>query len=440
MQVLQRRWKLAVAVFLLVVATSAGITIAQTPSYSAEADVFVSVAPGNGTETLFQDSQFLLDKIQSYTQLANTPLVLKPVAKSLKVNLSVTSLGKIVTSTNVTGTSVINIQVSSTDPRFAAALANAVAKQIQPAIATLEPSGEKSTDVRATVITPATVPTKPVSPRTTLNILLGVMAGLLLGVGAAFLRDVLDEAVRSEHDLSQVTGLPTLAVIGLNARAMTQPLVVLDPTSLVTESFRSLRARLRFIEVDNPPRIIALTSSVPGEGKTTVATNLALTLAQSDSTVCLVDADLRRRSVAQFLGLDGSVGLSNVLAGEYPLDTALLSWGDGALSVLLAGTSPPDPGELLASRQMETLIAELSERFDYVVFDTPPLNPVADGAILGARVDGVIVVARYGKTHASKVAKTIASLKSSNAKVLGSVLNAAPRSRADVRYGRYEQD
>lgn len=434
-----RRWRLGVSVLLIVMLGVSTYTFTRTPVYSASADLYVTIAAGTASESLYQDSQFLFGKVESYSEFVTRPIVLEPVADALDYDGSVEGLSDQVTAVARDGTSIITIEARSEEPQFAADLANTIATELGPAVAALEPDGDRTTTVSTSVIRQAGVPEDPVSPRVQLNLFLALIAGLLLAIGGMLARDYLDKTIRTEADLVGATGVPTLGSIWANPAAAGQPLVVLDHLSFVTESFRTLRARLRFTEVDRPSRTILVTSAVPSEGKTTVATNLALTLAQGDARVCLVDADLRRPNVAATMGLDGTVGLTNVLVGGYPLESALVEWGDGLLTVLPAGTLPPDPGELLGSNQMKLLIDELAAGYDYVIFDTPPLGPVADAAVLALNVDGAIVVSRYSKGNRVKLVKALQALKEGNVRILGTVLNAVPLSRSDRRDGAYEE-
>ena len=155
-----------------------------------------------------------------------------------------------------------------------------------------------------------------------------------------------------------------------------------------------MRATLQFVDVDQPPRVIVVTSALPGEGKTTTAVNLAIALAQSSMKVCLVEADMRRPMASTMLGIDGSIGLSNVVAGQLDLDDSLLSWHRGLLKVLPAGTMPPDPSKLLGSKNMAAVLSRLRADFDYVVIDAPPVLPVSDALVLARSTDGAVLVSQ----------------------------------------------
>ena len=428
-QLLRQRWLLAVSIMILVAGGVSVWSLTRTPVYTASADVYVTIAPDGGSSSLYQDSQYVLGKIASYTQIATTPLVLDPVEEKTGLD----GLGSSVTATNIEGTSIINVAATSASPADAAEAANEVATQLAPVITGLEPTSGAST-VKVTTVRAAVSPSAPTFPRNTLNIGLGVLAGLLLGAGAAIAVGRLDRTVRTGEDIEAVTGASPLGTVRKDPNSRRQPLPVLDPSSKLTEDYRSIRARLAFANVDNKPRRIAVTSAIPGDGKSTVSINLALVLAQTGARVCFVEADVRRPMVSTYLGIDGSVGLTDVLVGTHSRSAAMVEWGDGLLSVLPAGTNPPDPGELFASRQMHQLLEELAHEYDYLICDTPPLLAVADATVIAPQFDGLLIVARHGHVTKDKFRRAVEELRSTNTKVIGTVLNAVPRRHRETSY------
>jgi non-specific protein-tyrosine kinase len=184
---------------------------------------------------------------------------------------------------------------------------------------------------------------------------------------------------------------------------------------------------LQYVDVDNPPKTVVITSSVPSEGKSTTACNLAIALAQAGSRVLLIEADLRRPKVAEYLGVDGSNGLTDVLIGKTTPENAIVTWQRGLLDFLPAGTIPPNPSELLGSHQMAELLKELGKRYDIILLDAPPLLPVTDAAIMATAADGAILVARSGNTTKEQIRQAADALQQVNARLLGTVLNFAPQ-------------
>ena len=214
-----------------------------------------------------------------------------------------------------------------------------------------------------------------------------------------------------------------------------------DPLSPRAESFRTLRTNLQFVDVGRASRSFVITSSVQREGKSTTSANLAIAMSDAGSRVLLVDADLRRPKVADYMGLEGAVGLTDVLAGRVKLADVIQPWGTGRLFVLPAGTVPPNPSELLGSQPMQKLIEFFEQEFDAVIFDAPPLLPVTDGAILARKVGAVILVVASGHTHKAQVKGALDTLRNVDAQASGVVLTMLPTKGPDAygyaRYGYY---
>lgn len=212
-----------------------------------------------------------------------------------------------------------------------------------------------------------------------------------------------------------------------------------DPTAAASEAFRVLRTNLQFMGLDKPLRSIVITSATPGEGKSTTAANLAVAFAQAGTSVCLVDADLRRPMVAKYFGLANWTGLTTALVSAEGLDSCLVESSVPGLTVLPSGPIPPNPAEILGSGRMTKLLGELEERFEMVVVDTPPLLAVTDAAVLAPKVGGVILVVRAGQVARQQAEKAKAALESVQAKILGVVLDAVEAKGAEGYYYYYYQ-
>ncbi len=255
----------------------------------------------------------------------------------------------------------------------------------------------------------AELPTSPVSPNTKRNVALGFAVGLLLGVGYAVLRNQLDRKLRRAEDIERQFGVTVAATIPASpALARTKsgrlPLVVVkgprpvtDPVHSV-EAFLKLRTNLQFMDIDNPPRVIVVTSPLPGDGKSTIAANLAAALSMADRRVVLIDGDLRRPVVAGSFGLVEGAGLTDLLIGRVDFaDVAQQVGGLPNLLVLAAGPTPPNPSELLGSKAMRRLLDWLADRGYTVIIDAPPLLPVTDAAVLTASADGALIAVSAGR-------------------------------------------
>jgi non-specific protein-tyrosine kinase len=283
----------------------------------------------------------------------------------------------------------------------------------------------------------ATVSTRPISPRVPLNIALGLLVGLGLGIGVAVLRDQLNTSIGGVADVEKLTGAIPLGVVPYDSATTKQPLVDRDQHGARAEAFRTLRTNLQFADVDHPPRVIVVTSPLPAEGKSTSACNVALTLALGGARVVLVDGDLRKPAVGSYLGISSAAGLTSVLAGQHELRDVVVNYGRDTLAVLPSGPTPPNPSELLGSQQMADLLGILANHYDIVVIDAPPLLPVTDAAVLAAIADGAVLVLRHGRTRREEAQRAIQALAAVNAKLLGTVLNFAPKRSRGGGYDGY---
>lgn len=437
-RIVQRSWRLVLAATLVVLLVGAALTALTTRLYRAEAELFVSTGGGDSVSELAQGGSFTQRQVATYSDIVTAPVVLAPVIDDLGLDITSQSLARQITATVPPNTVLIRIAVTDEDPSEAAALANAVAAQFTETIQDLERVGSGESPVNATIVRPATVPEAPTSPNATRNLALSLILGLLIGLGLAVLRDILDTRVRGEDDVRRVSDLPTLGAVHYDKDASEHPLVVqIDPHSPRAESFRSLRTNLLYVDPDNQPRTLLVTSTIPEEGKSTSTANLALTLAATGSSVCLIECDLRRPRLLEYMGLVSSVGLTDVLVGRADLDDVLQDFGQG-LRVLGCGPIPPNPSELLGSDAMKRLLDRLGEQFDYVVIDAPPLLAVTDAAVLSTLVDGTIVVVGAGLVRREQLERALGHLERVEARVLGAVLNRVPTKGPDAYSYSYE--
>lgn len=426
--VLVKRGWLIVSVLVLSLAAAAASILLMTPTYRATAQLFVStqISSGNLNQELFQGSNFSSDRVKSYSELVNSPTVLEPVIAELNLPVTAPELAARVTAKVPLETVLIDISATSDSPEGAAALANAVSNSLANVVGQLETSTTRgSSPVKATVVTPAVVPPSPAFPSIPVNMGLGLLIGLIVGVGLAVTLENLNTSFRDPADLAEISGLPVLAAVTRDPRRDAAVIVADGEAGQRSETYRQLRTNLQFAAVDQTPRVIVVTSAVTAEGKSSVAGNLAVALSQVGVRVCLVDGDLRRPSVAGYFDLDSDVGLSTALVGEASLDQILQPVNPG-LAVITSGLIPPNPAELLSSRWFPMLLTELRERFDTVIIDAPPTLPAADAAVLAAIADGVVFVVHAGKTSRHHVDRALNSLRQVNARILGTVLNMVP--------------
>ena len=435
-RIIRKRWRIIVAVMLVVVAGAALATALSPKVYQAQTQLFVSTSGGSDSSALLSGSNFTQQRVLSYANVITTPTVLDPVIGTLKLNTTAAQLGDQISATVPLNTVLIEVAVTNTDPRVAAQVADAVGKQFTQTVADLESVNKgQSSPVKVSIVSAPTVPTAPISPKPTRNLALGVVLGLLLGLGLALLRDLLDTTIKGEKDCAEVTDATVIGGIGFDTDAPKHPLIVqADPHSPRAEAFRTLRTNLQFVNAANHPRSIVFTSSIPGEGKTTTTANLAITMAASGARVCLLEGDLRRARLLEYMGMEGSVGLTNVLIGQAELGDVLQQFTDTGVYVIGAGSVPPNPSELLGSSAMIETLRELESRFDVVIIDSPPLLPVTDAAVLSSIAGGTVVVVGAGLVDRDHLARSLQSLDAVNGRVLGLVLNLLPTKGGDAYY------
>jgi capsular exopolysaccharide synthesis family protein len=439
LRILHKSWILIVTCMLLGVAAASAVSIFATPKYVSSTELYVSVRSGVDAATgdLVQGTSFARQAVTSYVSVVNSTRVLQPVIDDLNLDLSPQQLSSVVSASSPLNTVIIEITVTHDDPVLAAKIANSVGENLIDVVVNVleKPAGDGASLVQMETVQPAVPATKPASPNVPLNLALGFLVGLAAGVGVAVLRFVLDTRIHSSHDIEQVTDKPMLGGISFDPEARKRPLVVhVDPRSPRAESFRTLRTNLQFLNFDSAPRSFVVTSSVPGEGKSTTAANLAISLAETGARVVLVDGDLRLPRVAELMGLEGAVGLTDVLIGRAELGDVLQRWGRAQLHVLPSGQVPPNPSELLGSRYMERLLSTLASDFDFVIIDAPPLLLVTDAAVISKLAGGAIMVAASGRTKKTELVGAIRALDHIGSKLLGVVVTMLPTKGPDA-YG-----
>ncbi|MBX7444916.1 MULTISPECIES: polysaccharide biosynthesis tyrosine autokinase [unclassified Arthrobacter] len=439
-RILRRSWILITAVTLAGLIVGAGATFLTRPIYTAETQLFVAIQGSGSVSELQQGNSFSQARVQSYVKTVQSPAVLQPVIDSLGLQITAHDLAQNVKATTELNTVLINISVNNESPVQASAIAQATASSLIHVVDTLEkPTTGGASPVSLSVIKPATAPPSPTSPNTKMDLIVGLLIGLVAGVALAVLRSTLDTVIRGEEDVRRITDAPVLGGIAFDQEASEMPLLTQAAhQSPRAESFRQLRTNLQFANVSGHAKTVLLTSSLPGEGKSTTAANLAISLAQAGQSVCLIDADLRRPMINEYLGLDRSAGLTTALVGSADVKTLLQPWGDDQLFVLTSGMIPPNPSELLGSTEMSQLVLGLEELFDLVVIDAPPLLPVTDAAVLSQHVGGIVLVIGSHVVKQQDLERSLNALNLVGANILGVVLNRLPSKGPDANtYGYY---
>jgi capsular exopolysaccharide synthesis family protein len=434
---IRRRWVSVAVCFLLALAVAGAITWQMTPQYESRAQLFISTSESD-TSTAYQGGLYATQRVASYAELVNESRQLaERVSSSLGGELDPDELQGQVTATVKPETVILELAVVDPDGEQARDIAQAYAEGLSELVSDLEtPPGRDVAPIKATIVDNAQISSEPVSPQPLRNLGLAAVLGLLLGVALAVARELLDTSVSSADDVADVTDAPILGNIHSDTSAVGQPpaAVLRSPTPW-SEAFRVLRTNMQYVEVDHDRRVFVVSSSLPAEGKSTTAVNLAITLALAKQRVVLIDCDLRRPLVAERLDLDDAVGTTSVLIGQVSLDDALQEHRGSGLTVLTAGPVPPNPSELLQSIAMEKLLHELREQYDVVLLDAPPLLPVTDAALLAAQADGAIVVVRHGRTSREQLRHALDRVEAVDAKIAGVVMNQTPAKKASAGYG-----
>ncbi|WP_456599823.1 polysaccharide biosynthesis tyrosine autokinase [Blastococcus sp. SYSU DS0616] len=431
-------WFLPVIGVLVGGAVGAGTTQAMTPTYTSSAQLWVTSTDASSTTAAFQGTQFAESRVPSYVEILGSEVLADSVIDRLDLDLTAAQLQERIEASVRPDTTVLDIVVTDTSAERARDIAVAVAAEFTELVLAVEETTTTPTDPDEVPVTTVPVEIQPLgtpaiaeepsSPNPVANTAVGVLIGLLVGLVLAYARVRMDRSVRDAKVASAAAGVPVIGAVARDRQLASEHVLERHSRSGNAEAFRQLRTNLQFLDVDQPPRVIMVSSAAGAEGKTTLAVNLAVTLAEGGRRVALVDSDLRHPRVAKYLGLSDGAGLTSVLAGTADLDDVLQSYDNGRLSVLGAGAIPPNPSELLASGKLPGVVDRLRATHDFVVFDTPPLLPVADGSAVAVAMDGVLLAVRQGKTRQDELERAAAVLDRVGARRLGVVLTHAPAS------------
>ena len=294
------------------------------------------------------------------------------------------------------------------------------------------------------VIDKAEIPQFPIKPKTSRNLMLSVIIGLMFGIGSALFLEHLDNTIKMPEEIKEYLKIPFLGPVpfispdGIPHQANKDLVTIHSPRSAASESYRGIRTGILFSSADNPPQVIVVSSASPQDGKTTSASNLAVCMANTESRVLLMDCDMRRPNIHKVFDLGRNIGLSGILVGTNNLKDAIVASPVDGLDILPAGLTPPNPSEIIGSKKMAQLIGTLREKYDRIIIDTPPISSVTDAAVLSRMVDSVLLVVRAGETPRPVIQNALEQLKTVNAKILGVVLNAVSVGRDGYYYYQYQ--
>ena len=473
LRMIRRRALTIVLVATLVAAVTVGLSLMQPPVYQASTTILVGQEQSDESPNLASDIMGLQQITMTVVEAVNSRVVAEAVVEELNLDMAPETILGSMTVQQLTDTQFIQIDYVDTDPERAQQIANTIAEVSAERIAEVSPN---ATAITATTWEPAVEPTTPISPQPIRNGVLAMILGLGLGIGLAFLLESLDDSWRSSEEVEQLSGVSIFGIIpqfkplrnankmknkktatpqnsavdsltleykpgengsndnnGYHETELSDSLVAaVDPSSVAAEAYRTLRTNLFYALVDNPPKVIALTSPEPREGKSTTCANLGIMLAQAGKSTLVLDCDLRRPQVHKLFGVRNLRGMSEVLTGHKSLEEA---WQEPLphLKVLTAGLVPPNPAELLGSRRFTELVQQAREQFDYVLIDAPPVEVISDPLILATQSDGVLLVMDAQNTRKVSLRRSMRSLEGVEASVFGTVMNNVDMSKREYR-------
>lgn len=450
----KKRWKM-ILILCVVSALLMGVYsfFIATPMYSSQAKIFIYQEPNSEfSSSTYQNLVTSNYLISDYTELANSKPVIQQARKALKEQgYNVAEAVSSITVTAIPDTRFIYIKTTNKNPEYAAAYVNEVA----------EAFAKQATDLmkleNVNIIEEATAASAPVSPDKKKNVALGFAAGLLIGVVIAIVIDLLDRKVRYPEDLKKryekyvlLGTVPDFENVGTQKKHNNKKTEKEDEYvgreeddyflggEVVAEAMKSIRTNILFSGLEGESKCIALTSSVPGEGKTTNAINLAIAFAKSGYRTILVDGDLRRPKVHRRFKIKTVKGLTSALVTDSDWASMILPDVIENLDVMPAGIRPPNPPELLGSSAMGKLVEYLKEEYEIVIIDTPPVGLFTDAALISKHCDAALYVISAGVPLYEEVSKGLEELEKINAKVLGFVMTRVERARNGSYYYNYK--
>jgi capsular exopolysaccharide synthesis family protein len=445
LRALGKRWWIILVMLALGIAGARLLTDRAAPIYEASVTFFVSTPGEINASQNFSGDQFAASRVNSYVRLLSSDRVAEAV-KAAGVDLSLQSISGSITGSADVNTVLLTATVRNPSKADALAIAQALGTEFGGVVhdidaqargadpATLPAGTPPTVGIEINVTSGPSVRSTPVSPRPTVNMMIGVLAGLVIGVAIALLLEIAKTTVTSVDQLHTVGEVPVLGEVPAERRAKKVPLIAdVEFARGRVEAIRKIRTNLQFASVDTPIQVLAVSSALPGEGKSTTAFNLGVMSAESGMRVLVIDCDLRHPRLATYAGIADVSGLTDLLSQRVAIDDVVQSWGTKGLRILPAGTVPPNPSELLGSRVMADLVGELRTHYDLILIDTPPLVPFTDAAVAVAFADGFAITVRFNKTSRAHVQQALASLRAVDARIVGTVLTMVrtPRRNRD---------
>lgn len=426
LRIWRQRWKVVFAAVLLGIVCAAGVSALTQPQYVASTQLFVTTTGGASVVEAYQGNLFGKERVLSYAQLASGKQVAQRAVDQLQIAMTADQLMSEVTAEPVPDTVLLDISVSNPNPAMAADLANAVALQTTQLVEELETSARGgSPAATATLVDDAQVPVSASVPNWTRNLLVGALAGLLIGLVAAIARDKLDRSVRSSDEAAGAAGAPFIGSIPGPGRGKSQGIPFGADQNATTEAFRVLRTNVLSSDGGRTSGAFVVAGPTSGAGASTLSLGLAAAVAESGRSVVVVDGDLRNRGVSKRIDMDDAAGLGEALTGSARVSELVLDTDVRGLHVLPAGSASDQSTKLLGGDAMVRIIKELASNFDLVLIDGSPLLAFSDSVVLANATDGVLVVAQANSTTTADIAAAAEKVTTAGSQVLGVALTGA---------------
>lgn len=419
-RIIKKRLNIVILITLLVTTAGAAATyFAIPPIYQTKLTVFIGNTYADDVSEQMDSVILYQSLMKTYVEIAKSDSVAEKTIAKLKLNVTSDVLKQNISVTEKQGTQLVVIKSKSKDAAEALKVINSFGE------AFIEEGKRMYSKGDIKIVDNAKLPTKPVSPNTELNILIAFVLGGALSMLIILLMEIWDRTIKTEEDIERYLKLPVFGLIlkqpyGFGKAGLES---VSYPKSASSEAFRTLRTNIEFSSSDNKIKSIVITSSNPNEGKSTVAANLAVVMAQAGKNTLLIDCDQRNPNIHKIFNLTNQKGLSNFLAGAADLNSVFSKTEINNLLIITSGVKPPNPAELLLSEKMKQFVAIIGDKFDYVVMDTPPVGLVTDAQILSQYADGCLIVLASGDTDREAAVRAKELLQKVNTKILGVVLN-----------------
>jgi capsular exopolysaccharide synthesis family protein len=422
---LRNAWWLPLLGVITAAAAGLGISLLQTPVYSSSTQLFVSTPIATSATDVLQGSQFSQQRVTSYAELLRGEELAGRVVNRLALAKSPKQLSNEIAVFVPTDSVLLDVTVTDPSPQRAQRIAEAVGTEFTAMAAQLETPGTGGiTPVKVTVTQKPDLPRSPSSPDFLRRLGFGALVGLVLGAGAAIARARLDRSVKGDA-VADAVGAPVVGIIVQDDALAREHTIDLVQGGRTAEGYRQLRANLEFLNGEDPPKVVLVSSALPDEGRTTLVINLGLALAETGRRSAIIEADLRQPTLTRYLGMVPGAGLTDVLLDRAALDEVAQTYQEN-LRVIPCGPNPSNRAQLLASGRMRAVVEKLRADNDVVLIQGPPLLPVADSSSLAVHCDAALLSVRYGRTRKDQLRQAVGTLMRVGVTSIGVVLNLVP--------------